>query len=91
MGQGDPGGPLSYDDIYANLRCQEKIRVPNGVSPQVAGLMLVVLGWWTMNTPPRWRHKKPTAWAPEQIVIGALVFGFGLLIGAGVAVLLRPS
>jgi hypothetical protein len=49
-----------------------------------------VLGWRTMNAPPRWRDKKPSAWAPEQIVIGALVFAFGLLIGAGVAALLRP-
>jgi hypothetical protein len=43
-----------------------------------------------MNTPPRWRDKKPSVWAPEQIVIGVLVFAFGLLIGAGVAALLRP-
>jgi hypothetical protein len=43
-----------------------------------------------MDNPPRWRGKKPTVWAPEQIIIGVLVFAFGLLIGAGIAVLLRP-
>jgi hypothetical protein len=42
-----------------------------------------------MNTPPRWRDKKPV-WAPERIAIGALVFAFGLRISAGIAALLRP-
>jgi hypothetical protein len=42
-----------------------------------------------MEIPPRRRNEK-TAWAPEQIVIAALVFAFGLLIGAGVAALLWP-
>jgi hypothetical protein len=44
-----------------------------------------------MDTPPDWRDEKSAAWAPERIVIGALVFAFGLLIGAGVAALLRPA
>jgi hypothetical protein len=43
-----------------------------------------------MDTPPRRREEKSTAWAPERIVIGALVFAFGLLIGAGIAALLHP-
>jgi hypothetical protein len=43
-----------------------------------------------MDILPRWRDKKSSAWAPEQIVIGALVFAFGLLVGAGVAALLWP-
>jgi hypothetical protein len=43
-----------------------------------------------MDIPPRWRDKKSTAWAPEQIVVGVLVFALGLLIGAGIAALLWP-
>jgi hypothetical protein len=42
-----------------------------------------------MDTSPHRRDDKSTAWAPEQIVIGALVFAFGLLIGAGIAALLH--
>jgi hypothetical protein len=29
-------------------------------------------------------------WAPERIVIAALVFALGLMIGAGIAAMLRP-
>ncbi len=44
-----------------------------------------------MDIPPRPPHER-TPWAPEQIVVAALVFAFGLLLGAGVAALLRlPS
>ena len=49
-----------------------------------------LLGWWLMDIPPRWRDEKSKAWAPEQIVVAALVFAFGLFIGAGVVALLWP-
>jgi hypothetical protein len=51
--------------------------------------MGTVVGSQAVETPPR-RHDEKTAWAPELIVIGALVFAFGLLIGAGIAAQLGP-
>jgi hypothetical protein len=42
-----------------------------------------------MDVPPRPPNEGPP-WAPEHIVIAALVFAFGMVIGAGVAALLQP-
>jgi hypothetical protein len=41
------------------------------------------------GNPPRPPDERPP-WAREQIVIAALVFAFGLVLGAGVAAWLQP-
>ena len=56
---------------------------------QAEGTIGTVVGSQAVETPPR-RHDEKTVWAPELIVIGALVFAFGLLNGAGIAALLGP-
>jgi hypothetical protein len=40
--------------------------------------------------PPLPARGEPTTWCPERIVIAALVLAFGLLVGAGLAALLKP-
>jgi uncharacterized protein involved in exopolysaccharide biosynthesis len=47
-----------------------------------------VLVWRRTDILPRPHERTP--WAPERIVVAALVFAFGLLLGAGVAALLQP-
>jgi hypothetical protein len=44
---------------------------------------------WPMLPPPLSAGGKPPTWCPERIVIAALVLAFGLLVGAGLAALVR--